>query len=138
MATKIRATLRSLYSPDADPLENFLPDGPFGILVQALIGPADGPGEESFDFMLCTPEWFGSNMKEDIAIGRHHLFVKEFSYTRLEKFVRDYCTRCDGYSWQEVAEKRANSVIGNLTVMSPIPPHLHRSRSYSSRPRLLR
>jgi Immunity protein 8 len=137
MATKIRATLRSLYSPDADPLENFLPDDPFGILVQAMIGPADGPGEESFDFMLCTPEWFGSNMKDDIAIGRHHLFVNEFSYTRLEKFVRDYCTRCDGSSWQEVAENWANSVIGNLTVMSPIP-HLHRSRSYSSRSRLLR
>ena len=70
-----------------------------------MIGPADGPGEESFDFMLCTSEWFGSNMKDDIAIGRHHLFVKEFSYARLEKFVRDYCTRCDGNSWQEVAEK---------------------------------
>jgi hypothetical protein len=105
MAKRIRATLRLLHSPDADPLEDFRPDGPFGIPVQAIIGPADGPGGESFDFMLCTPEWFGSNMKDDVLIGRHHLFVKQFSYTRLENFVRDYCTRCEGNSWRDVAEK---------------------------------
>jgi immunity protein 8 of polymorphic toxin system len=105
MANRIRAALRFLHSPDADPLRDFLPVGPFVILVQAIIGPADEPGEESFDIMVCTPEWFGSNMKDNVAIGRHHLFVKEFSYTRLEKFVRDYCTQCDGNSWRDVAEK---------------------------------
>src|SRR5215475_13595685 len=105
MVNRVRAALRFLHSTDADPLRDFCPDGPFGIPVQAIIGPANGPGEESFDFMLCTPEWFGTNMQDDIMIGRHYLFVKEFSYWRLEKFVRDYCTRCDGNSWQEVAEK---------------------------------
>jgi hypothetical protein len=101
MANRIRAALRFLHCTDADPLRDFLPDGPFGKPVRAIVGPADGPGEESFDFILCTPEWFGANMKDDIAIGRHYLFVKEFSYTRLEKFVRDYCTRCDADSWRK-------------------------------------
>jgi hypothetical protein len=132
MANRTRAALRFLHSTDADPLRDFLPDGPFGIPVQAMIGPANGPGAESFEFMLCTPEWFGSNMKDDIALGRHYLFVKEFNYTRLEKFVRDYCTRCDGDSWQEVA------VIGNLRVMSPIPRHPRHSSSHSSRSRRTR
>lgn len=32
----------------------------------AMIGPADGMGEESFESMLCTPDWFASKMKGDI------------------------------------------------------------------------
>jgi hypothetical protein len=84
-----------------------MPNGPFGILVMAIIGPADGPGEESFDFMLCTPDWFAANMKSDIVIGRHFLLVKKFNYSRLQEFIEDHCTKCSGSSWREVGEKLA-------------------------------
>jgi len=93
-STKVRAELKSLYSPDADPLENFMPTGSFGILVMAMIGPAGQEGHESFDFMVCSPEWFSSNMRQEIKPGRHHLFVRDFSYPNLEKFVRNYCNDC--------------------------------------------
>lgn len=105
MEHKVRAELKSLFSPDADPLENFAPSGPFGILVQAMIGPAGELGHESFDFMLCTPEWFAARMPNDITIGRHHVFMKGFNYSGLEKFVQDYCSKCEGESWRAVAEK---------------------------------
>jgi hypothetical protein len=104
MAEEVRAQLRSLFSPDADPLDQFAPEGPFGILVMAMIGPADARGQESFDFMLCIPDWFASSMG-DIADGRHHVFVKEFDYSRLKGFVENYCARCHGTSWREVGEK---------------------------------
>ena len=65
----MRAELKSLHSPDADPLRDFAPVGPFGLLVQAMIGPHEQEGYESFDFMLCTPEWFASNMRSDIEMG---------------------------------------------------------------------
>ncbi len=71
----------------------------------AMIGPADGMGEESFEFMLCTPDWFASKMKGDIVEGRHYLFVKEFNYAQLERFVEDYCARYSASSWREVAER---------------------------------
>ena len=103
----VTAKLRFLDSTDADPLEAFTPSGPFGILVTAMVGPADGPGQESFDFMVCTPDWYGSNMKHDITIGRHHVFVKQFDYARLREFVEAYCAECSGMSWKEVAEKMA-------------------------------
>ena len=77
----MRAELKSLFSPDADPLEDFAPTGPFGILVMALIGPAGQQGHESFDFVLCTPEWFSSDLREDLKMGRHYLFVRDFNYT---------------------------------------------------------
>jgi Immunity protein 8 len=102
----MRAELKSLFSPDADPLESFRPSGPFGILVMAMIGPAGQQGKESFDFVLCTPEWFSSNMRAEIEMGRHYLFVRDFDYARLEKFVQDYCRRCgEATTWQVLAEK---------------------------------
>jgi hypothetical protein len=102
----MRAELRFLFSPDADPLETFMPTEPFGILVMAMIGPEGQEGHESFDFMLCTPEWFSSNMREETKIGRHYVFVRGFSYARLEKFVRDYCFDCgEQTTWGALAEK---------------------------------
>lgn len=40
--------------------------------------------------------------------GRHYLFVREYDYAALEKFVRGYCRRCMGNSWAEVAQKLAH------------------------------
>jgi hypothetical protein len=106
MGNNIRAELKSLFSPDADPLESFMPTGPFGILVMAMIGPAGQEGHESFDFMVCTPEWFSSNMRDGIEVGRHYLFVRNFSYLRLENFVREYCNSCgEETTWRALAEK---------------------------------
>ena len=36
-----------------------LPGDPAGFVsgVQLLAGPADGPGEESFELTVCSPEW---------------------------------------------------------------------------------
>lgn len=79
--------------------------------MTAFVGPLEGPGEESFDFILCTPDWFQTDRlptPESIAIGRHYVFVTEFNYAALEKFVRHYCSRCEGKTWQEVAEKVAH------------------------------
>jgi len=102
----MRAELKFLSSPDADPLQNFAPIGPFGISVMAMIGPHAGEGYESFEFMLCTPEWFASNMRSDIEMGRHYLFVRDFNYSRLEQYVRDYCRKCgEATNWPALAEK---------------------------------
>jgi len=106
----MRAELRYLHSPDADPLKDFRPKGPFGILVTAIIGPHADKGQEAFNFMLCTPEWFVSDrlpMTNSIAVGRHVVFLREFDYPALEAFVRDYCVSCEGDTWHEVASKVA-------------------------------
>jgi Immunity protein 8 len=103
----IVAELKDLSCTDVPSLEAFRPQGPFGISISAMVGPAGQPGEESFEFTLCTPEWFAQNMKDAFVLGRHHLFVKEYDYAALEKFVRGYCQRCTGTSWEEVAEKVA-------------------------------
>ena len=102
----MRAKLRYLYSPDVDPIESFRPIGAFGVLVTAFVGPDDGPGHESFDFMLCTPEWFIDNrMNNPVVSGRHTVFVEHFDFPALEQFVRAFCESCEGASWPMVGEK---------------------------------
>ena len=49
----MRAKLKGLHSPDIDNLENWSSGKkPFGFLLQAMIGPGDGPGEESFNLTV--------------------------------------------------------------------------------------
>ncbi len=104
----MRAELKFLFCSDADPLEDFAPTEPFGIPVTAMIGPAGEEGHESFEFMLCTPEWFAANFRDDVLIGRHYLFVRAFDYAQLESFVRAYCASCgEATSWIPLAEKLA-------------------------------
>jgi hypothetical protein len=100
----MRAELKRLHSPDADPLHTYRPadSESFGIFVQAIVGPAGEEGEESFDFMLCTPHWLASRPSE-IILGQHHLIVRRFDYGAIEKFVSDFCARCEGATWNDVA-----------------------------------
>jgi hypothetical protein len=101
----IQAELKKLFSPDVLDLEKFQPEGPFGFLLQAMVGPLGSDGEESFDALVCTPEWFSADMKKDIVSGRHHVFVKRYDYWALRNFIRGYCASCQGESWEEVALK---------------------------------
>lgn len=102
---EIRAELKGLHSPDAPHLDQFEPEGPFGILVQAMVGPSGQPGKESFDMVVCTTDWFAANMLEEVVPGRHYLFVKEFDYRRLWNYLEEYCKSCSGSSWREAADK---------------------------------
>ena len=70
-----------------------------------MIGPLGADGEESFDIMVCTPEWFSAEMKENIVSGRHFIFIKQYKYQELKAFIEDYCASCEGRSWSEVALK---------------------------------
>ena len=104
---------------DAPSLETFQPHGPFAIHVFAMVGPAGSPGEESFEITVSTPEWFERNMKANVVSGRHHLFMKEYDYNELKRYLVKYCQACMGNSWPEVAEKVARIGYWELKITSP-------------------
>ena len=117
----MKAELRRLHSPDVASLETFSPKAPFGILVQAMVGPAGCGGEESFDFMLCTPDWFRENMTSPIISGRHHVFVTGYCFEKPVRFVNAFLSACEGESWPEVAQKVGRSGGWEFEDYTPYP-----------------
>jgi hypothetical protein len=106
----MRAELRRLWSPDADPLSEYDPKDPesFGVFVQALVGPRGGEGEESFDFVVCTARWFGAlPYDKGFMWPRHHLFVKRWDYGTVERAISDVVRRAEGTDWSAVAAQIA-------------------------------
>ena len=104
----ILAKLRYLHSPDIHDLTSYQPKQPndFGFLVQAMIGPSTSPGEESFDFLVCSSKWLGANLRNRSHLfGRHYLFLEEYDYDVLYNAISNLCSNTSGATWQEVAAK---------------------------------
>ena len=104
----MRAELKHLHSPDIEDLKSYRPriDDDFGFLLQMMVGPEGDAGEESFDILVCTPEWIKHRHKiDDLVLGRHFLIVFEYEYNRLLRFLQESCGQCSGETWEEVANK---------------------------------
>ena len=105
----MRSAIRGMHSPDADDLRNLDQKHPlddFGVLVQVLVGPADGPGEESFDVMVCSPKWLARELKNGPLVGRHHLFLERWDFPTVEREIRRLF-ETDGRSWEELGQRLA-------------------------------
>jgi hypothetical protein len=87
-------------------LREYAPEDPevFGLLVQAMVGPSEGEGEESFDFIVCSPRWFDAQpFDKGFAWPLHHLFVKRWDYNAVERAISDVIRRAEGPDWSSVA-----------------------------------
>lgn len=102
----MKVSLRSLHSPDLSNLETAAPLNPehFGILVQAMIGPIDKKGEESFDILVCTPSWLAENTSSDTYTwGKHYLFVSKYEFTTIYQAIEQLCSSIDTPDWSSAA-----------------------------------
>ena len=87
----MRAVVRSVY---LDPDPRGLPADPseFLLLARLFVGPSDGPGEESFDVEVCTPEWLARRCAaEGYVDGRHTVVMTLDAST--EDGLRSFLTR---------------------------------------------
>lgn len=84
----VRAVLRNLIlSPDP----RTLPGDPAAFVFGArlLVGPADGPGEESFELTVCSPQWLAVQCRSGEPVsGLHHVIVGQDTYD--ERVLRDW------------------------------------------------
>lgn len=108
MMLDMHAVLRSI---DFDPDPAALGADPAGFCthVRLIAGPDDGPGDESFDLTLCTPEWLAESAAASggIVDGRHHLVVLFESFDRraVEAWIEKRVTLVSGADWHEVGSK---------------------------------
>lgn len=103
----MEAKVRRFHSPDCD-LETYVPDDPVdvGVLVQIIVGPADGPGDESFDVLVLTPQWLQRWIAEvGPVLGRHHLFVNAFDWPMIKTLLTFAVERETASSWAELGDR---------------------------------
>jgi len=73
-----------------------------------MIGPKGEVGEESFDFEVCSPSWLAAELeRHEIISGRTLLFMAEFNYDAIERYVLKCLAHATGRNWNEVAQKLA-------------------------------
>lgn len=105
----MKAKLKEIYSLElTNPLEEFWPEDEsnFGISVRLMIGPEDGAGSESFDILVCTPDWIKSQYSEEKCVwGRHMLIVLEYDFDLIRRQIEGYIAGCTGEDWLTIARK---------------------------------
>ena len=100
--------VRGFHSPDVYDLDTWHPPDPnrFGFLLQVMVGPKGGEGEESFNIEVCTPAWLEERYQADgIVLGLHHLIVFSYDIARIKGFIIEFVSRSPGSTWQEIAAK---------------------------------
>jgi hypothetical protein len=72
------------------------------------VGPADGPGEESFGVTVCSPQWLAAKIeREGPLILRHYIVASEFSWPTIEAVVERVFASIVADTWDEIAHEVA-------------------------------
>ena len=102
----MKSALKGLHSTDVELASGVSVDERGSVLVQLMVGPANGPGEESFDVVVCNAGWLDQVVRERGSIfGRHYLFVDRIERGAVERAVTDYLSALEAPSWQELAQQ---------------------------------
>ncbi len=97
-----------MFSIDVDDLRVYSPGDTFCVSLRALIGASGLPGEELFDFDVCSPAWLAVEVERDVVVsGRFRLFMARFNYEAVERYVAKRIAEATGADWAEIATKLA-------------------------------
>lgn len=90
----MKAKLKEIYYLElTHSLEEFGPEDEsnFGISVRFMIRPEDSAGSESFDILVCTPDWIKSQYAEEKFVwGRHMLTVLDYDFDLIKREIERY------------------------------------------------
>ena len=105
----MKAKLKEMYSLELDhALEEYWPEDQnnFGIAVRLMIGLENGRGSESFDILVCTPDWLKSQYAEEQYVwGRHMLIMLTYDFNLIKGAIERYIASCTGDDWLTIAQK---------------------------------
>jgi hypothetical protein len=104
----VRAVIKGFEGLDREEPDTYISHDMFkdAFWLRMLIGPAEGPGEESFDLLVCTPAWLAEVVsKEGPQIGRHRLIVEKLDLHLVEEFLSRQVERLEAATWDELAAK---------------------------------
>src|SRR6266436_7192437 len=103
----VRAILRQIaFDPDPRTLPDDAASFEFG--ARLMVGPRDGPGEESFGLTVCSPEWLAERCRDGVPVdGLHHVIVdwESFDERVLRRWLEDRVHAVEAATWQGIANR---------------------------------
>ncbi|WP_073502924.1 Imm8 family immunity protein [Actinacidiphila paucisporea] len=112
----MKAAVRHFISPDID-LSDFNPADPrdFSFLLQALIGPVDSEGEESLQFVVCTPRHLERRLEsEDVIMGRSLVIVNSTDVQHILRVLTTRIERSEAETWSKLTAHLARLGIAEF------------------------
>lgn len=105
----MNAELRELLTIEHEPLDSVRPESDaFCVSLRALVGLSNSPGEESFDFDVCSPAWLQAELDSHAIIGgRFLLIARDLEPDRITEYVRKRISQASGSDWPTIAGKIA-------------------------------
>jgi hypothetical protein len=68
--------------------------------------PADGPGEESYDLTVCTPQWLSRKVRESgPVLGRHLVIVEPLDMAGVGRFLTRQIESQEAPDWPTLGQK---------------------------------
>ena len=80
----------------------------FSFIARMLIGPRGSSGEESFDVVVCSPEWLAARCREvGLYDARHHLVVnvEQFDKRQLRTWLESRVNSVHAQTWTQIGER---------------------------------
>jgi len=103
----MKAQVKAILSPDVD-LESPESQGTglSNVLIQFLVGPANEPGEESFDVLVCTTNWLANRVTDKgPQFGRGMLIVDRIDLPEAIRVISSRLEQAEAETWASVAAK---------------------------------
>lgn len=103
----VQPELKRLHSPDVYDLRKPSIDEskPYCVLIQAMFGPENVEGEESFDLIVCNRLWVEQQRMQGEIPDPHQFVVERFDIREIEEYLRRAAQDSSGADWKEVATK---------------------------------
>ena len=106
----MRAELKRIWSLEIeDSAELFRPIdcSNFGTWLRLQIGPTNEAGAESFDVLVCTPEWLKTQFSNahKVLSGKNMLILSEFDLSLVRAEVSRWLDESASETWTETARK---------------------------------
>lgn len=77
-----------------------------GESLMVIVGPVNGPGEESFQLTVWTPRWLQREVDSSgPLVGRHYVIVSSWDWPTIEDFLRRAFEREEADDWAALGER---------------------------------
>jgi hypothetical protein len=105
----VKAKLVRAFSADVD-VHTYSPVDPMddGVWIQLIVSPEGMDGGESFDVLVCTPNWLSRQIRQSgPQLGRHHLIVEPMDLATAIEYLRHLVESARGSDWSELGPRIA-------------------------------